>query len=81
MGDLSLMSESLPRSFQKKIKETQKRKEKTSLLSSELQLFLWFETKHRLHADLRKYQLTSVVCIAENPKRNCGFKIVKICAF
>jgi hypothetical protein len=28
MGDLSLMSESLSRSFQKKIKETQKRKEK-----------------------------------------------------
>ncbi len=82
MGDLSLMSESLSRSFQKKIKETQKRKEKKSLLSSELQLFLWFQTKHHLHSDLRKYQLTSVVCRAEEkPERNCGFKIVKICAF
>lgn len=80
MGDLSLISESLSRSFEKKIKETQK--EKRSLLSSELQLFLWLEIKHHLHSDLRKYQLTSLVCIAEeNPKRNCGFKIVKICAF
>ncbi len=80
MGDLSLISESLSRSFEKKIKETQK--EKRSLLSSELQLFLWLEIKHHLHSDLRKYQLTSLVCIAEeNPKRNCGFKMVKICAF
>jgi hypothetical protein len=47
------MSESLSRSFQKKIKE--KEKEKRSLLSSELQLFLWFETKDHLHSDLRKY--------------------------
>jgi hypothetical protein len=76
------MSASLSRSFHKKIKDAQKRKEKRGLLSSELQLFLWFETKDHLHSDLRMYQLTSVACIAEeNPKRNCGFKIVKICAF
>jgi hypothetical protein len=66
----------------RKLRRPKKEKKRKSLLSSELQLFLWFETKHHLHSDLRKYQLTSVVCRAEEkPERNCGFKIVKICAF